>query len=118
MTHEPNNTYIALPDGEEAIATIREQFQLDLDAERENRREMEDDLRFSANDQWTDEAKKSRKGLPCLTINMTGQYVRQVTGDIRLIAFGNNYCSNRCAQRMHRRRKAGLQSQRFRRLSA
>lgn len=43
------------------------------------------DLRFAAGDQWPADirAQREKDGRPCLTINETMQFVRQVTGDMR-----------------------------------
>ena len=65
---------------------IRE-FQSDFDlahtAEAENRRDMLDDLRFAALDQWPEEVKTKRKGKPMLTLDRTGQPIRKILGDMR-----------------------------------
>ena len=46
----------------------------------------EDDLKFSAGEQWDPEDVKARHnaGKPVMTVDMTGKFVRQVTGDIRI----------------------------------
>ena len=56
-----------------------------VDHERENLTAAMDDLRFRAGDQWPAESRQERENSnrPVLTINRTGQFVRQVTGDIR-----------------------------------
>lgn len=56
-----------------------------IEAETFNRTEAEEDIRFAWGDQWPDQIKTSRESehRPCLTINKTGQYVRQVVNDSR-----------------------------------
>ena len=70
----------------EMLTRIREDWQTDIDAVRENRRKQEDDLYFVAYDQWDPKHRKWRegRGLPCLEMDETGQTLRQVEGDIRL----------------------------------
>lgn len=64
----------------------RERYTRGVDADRENREQAMDDMRFRAGDQWPDQVKEQRKSAerPCLTINKMGASVRQVTGDVRL----------------------------------
>jgi len=54
--------------------------------ERENREEALKDAKFRAGDQWDDDIKVQRKadGRPCFTINRLPQFIRQITGDMRL----------------------------------
>ncbi len=77
-----------LPDGfegEDAFCQwIREEFQLDLDADRLNRDAQLEDIEFFAGQQWKREDLDARKGRPCLTINTLPSFVAQVTGDIRI----------------------------------
>jgi Phage P22-like portal protein len=56
-----------------------------FDAERTNREEAVDDLKFRAGEQWPEEIRQERKNAdrPMLTINRTPQFVRQVIGDLR-----------------------------------
>ena len=65
------------------LETALNRFNLAYDAERENRAEMIDDLKFSNLDQWPEEVKRERAKKPMLTLDHTGQHVRQVIGDIR-----------------------------------
>ncbi len=53
---------------------------------RENNAEAEEDLRFVAGEQWheSDLQERQTDGRPALTINRMPQFIRQVTGDIRL----------------------------------
>src|SRR5262249_25768121 len=55
--------------------------------ERDNMEEAYDDLEFLAGNQWPAYAKQQREAeeRPILTINRLPQFVRQVTGDIRLM---------------------------------
>jgi len=55
--------------------------------ERDNMQEAYEDLEFLAGNQWPQYAKQQREAeeRPCLTINRLPQFVRQVTGDIRLM---------------------------------
>lgn len=57
--------------------------------EEENIAAAYEDLSFRAGDQWPSEAKKAREDptspRPCLTINQMPQFVRQVTGNIRMM---------------------------------
>ena len=56
------------------------------DFERTNLEEAREDLKFIAGEQWheTDREQRRTDGRPALTINRLPQFVRQVTGDIRL----------------------------------
>jgi hypothetical protein len=57
-----------------------------LSADRDNREAAQDDLHFLAGEQWDERVLRDRlrDGRPTLTINRLPQFVRQVTGDIRL----------------------------------
>lgn len=57
-----------------------------LDADRDNRDAAYDDLRFLSGEQWEETVKRQRvrDGRPTLTVNRLPQFIRQVTGDIRL----------------------------------
>ena len=65
---------------------ILELFHEAWEADRNNRDDAYEDLRFLAGDQWDSRAKAERElyRRPTLTINRMGQFVRQVTGDMRL----------------------------------
>ena len=54
--------------------------------DRDNREAAQDDLKFLAGEQWDPVVERRRiaEGRPCLTINRLPQFVRQVTGDLRL----------------------------------
>lgn len=84
----PKGPKIAAPEGykdeAEFLKEARERFQRASDWDRENREAALEDAEFAAGDQWDDDARKSRAGLPCLTINRLPQYIAQVVGDIRI----------------------------------
>lgn len=65
---------------------ILELFEEDWKADENNRDQSYDDLRFLAGDQWDASARAEREAArrPMVTINRVGQFVRQVTGDMRL----------------------------------
>ena len=71
-------------DDADFLRTATERLRYGLEADRENREADIDDRKFRAGEQWPEEVKQQRVNRPCLTINRTGQFVRQVTGDIRL----------------------------------
>lgn len=64
----------------------REQYIDAVSAERENIRRAQDDIAFAAGEQWEVATRQERETdrRPCLTFDRTMQFVRQVTGDIRL----------------------------------
>lgn len=69
---------------DEAILKLaKARFDKAFNAETNNRTRMLDDLKFANLDQWPDEVKEERKDKPMLTLDHTGQHVRQVVGDIR-----------------------------------
>lgn len=69
----------------EILEKARERFKLAIDAEQEIRELAEEDLRFSAGEQWPDDIKTSRQldNRPCLTINRLPQFIHQITNDQR-----------------------------------
>lgn len=71
---------------EDFLRLCRERYARAIDADRENREQALDDLQFRVGEQWPDDIRKSREdeGRPVLTVNRTSQFVRQVTGDIRI----------------------------------
>lgn len=71
-------------DEAEFLREALERYRDALDHEKANRDEMLDDFKFFAGEQWADDVKRERVDRPCLTINRLPQFVRQVTGDIRL----------------------------------
>lgn len=66
---------------ERILKEARRRFAEAAEAEEETRREALIDLKFRAGDQWKPEAKQLRESQnrPCITINRTQQFVRQVT---------------------------------------
>jgi hypothetical protein len=71
---------------DDLIREARERYSEALDAELDNRSQMEEDLKFAALEQWDEQlvAERRRVGRPCLVMDRIGQVVRQVTGDARL----------------------------------
>lgn len=69
----------------DVIKEARSRFDEAQDADRTNREAALDDLNFRAGEQWPDNIRKAREQSkrPCLTFNRVGQFVRQVTGDLR-----------------------------------
>lgn len=68
---------------EEYLEDMREEYELDLEADRDNRREAIEDKKFASGEQWDPQVIAHRKGLPCLTINQIPQFVAQLIGDWR-----------------------------------
>lgn len=68
---------------EDYLKDMRETYQNDLDADRENREEALEDKKFTAGEQWDPAVLEARKGLPCLKINTVPQFTAQVVGDWR-----------------------------------
>ena len=68
---------------EEFLEDMRKEYQLDVDFDRENRKEALDDKQFAAGEQWDQEVLRQRSGLPCLTINTVPQFIAQLVGDWR-----------------------------------
>ena len=60
---------------EDFLEEMREEYQLDLDADRMNREAALDDKKFAAGEQWDPIVLQHRKGLPCLVINSVPQFV-------------------------------------------
>lgn len=71
-------------DEAEFLTEARDRFQMGVDFDRENRDAGMEDAKFAAGEQWDEEAKASRAGLPCLVINRLPQFIAQVVGDIRI----------------------------------
>lgn len=68
---------------EDFLTEMREEYELDLSADEENRKNAIEDKKFAAGEQWDPEVLKHREGLPCLTINSVPQFVAQLVGDWR-----------------------------------
>lgn len=67
------------------IETARKRFRTIVDAESDLRREMLEDRKFRAGEQWKLEDRKAREedGRPCLTVNRLPQFIRLVTNQQR-----------------------------------
>jgi hypothetical protein len=76
-----------IPDGfadaEAFLKDMREQYETDVEFDRENRRQALDDKKFAAGEQWDPIVLEQRKGLPCLVINQIPQFTAQLVGDWR-----------------------------------
>lgn len=85
-----------LPEGEDAedqatadpfaiLKAARRLYDAAWNHEEHNIREGYDDLEVKAGNQWDESEKLEREeeGRPCETVNKTGQFIRQVTGDMR-----------------------------------
>ena len=74
-----------LSDDEALLKECRERLQMCIDAEKDNRTEAIDDLRFGAGQQWPEEMRRMREveARPCLTINKLPAFLHQVTNDQR-----------------------------------
>ncbi len=70
-------------DQETFLQEMRETYQLDVQADRENRDEAAEDKRFAAGEQWDPAVLQLRTGLPCLVINQVPQFTAQLVGDWR-----------------------------------
>lgn len=71
-------------DSVEAFLTdMRENYQADIEFDRENREQALDDKKFAAGEQWDPVVLEQRKGLPCLVINSIPQFTAQLVGDWR-----------------------------------
>lgn len=68
---------------EDFLQDMREEYQLDIDFDRENREQAIEDKKFAAGDQWDPVVLEHRKGLPCLVINSVPQFIAQLIGDWR-----------------------------------
>lgn len=64
---------------------IIEQVEQDWRADRDNRDDALSDLKFAGGDQWNAAVKSQREaeGRPVVTINRMGQFIRQVSGNLR-----------------------------------
>lgn len=78
---------MSTPD-EKIIATALKRFKRLEEVEAENRRLALEDLKFSLGDQWDEAIRRAREtdpngARPCLTLDKTDQYIRQVVNDCR-----------------------------------
>lgn len=58
-------------------------YKASVEATQENRRDMIDDQRFAAGDQWPDDVKAMRVGRPMQTVNRLPAFIDQIVGDAR-----------------------------------
>ena len=76
-----------IPEGFESIEAflkdMREEYELDMQADDENRREAIEDKKFTAGEHWDPQVLKQREGLPNLVINSIPQFTAQLVGDWR-----------------------------------
>jgi hypothetical protein len=70
---------------DDIVKEAREFFEYADERESENRRRARADIRFSAGEQWDERVRNQREldRRPCLTMDKTGQYLRQVENDAR-----------------------------------
>lgn len=68
---------------DDLIKEAREAIESSYQYDRDNRREAMQDLRFTAGFQWSDADRAERAGRPMITINRSGQFLRQVSNPIR-----------------------------------
>ncbi len=70
---------------EKFLKTARKRFNLADEAVKEIRKKGDEDLQFRLGNQWDDFTRKQREsyGRPCLTINRTPQFIKQITNDMR-----------------------------------
>lgn len=71
-------------DSVEAFLTdMREEYEADIDFDKQNREEALSDKKFAAGEQWDPVVLEQRKGLPNLSINSIPQFTAQLVGDWR-----------------------------------
>lgn len=84
-TTEVSKNYV--PEGfktrEAFLKDMREEYELDIEYDRDNREQAIEDKKFAAGDQWDPIVLEHRKGLPCLVINSVPQFIAQLVGDWR-----------------------------------
>ena len=76
-----------IPEGFESkeafLKDMREEYELDVQADDDNRKEAIDDKKFAAGEQWDPRVLQHREGLPNLIINSIPQFIAQLVGDWR-----------------------------------
>lgn len=72
-------------DDADFIAMALKRYDAGYSHERDNINWAYEDLEIRAGNQWPEYAKKARKDRPTLTVNRIPQFVRQITGDIRMM---------------------------------
>jgi hypothetical protein len=65
------------------LEDLRQDYELDVEADHDNRAQAIDDKNFAAGNQWDPIVLEQRQGLPCLVINSIPQFTAQVVGDWR-----------------------------------
>ncbi len=87
MTFEGRADKDYVPEGFESkehfLQDMRENYEADVDYDRENREAAIEDKKFSAGEQWDPVVLQQREGLPCLVINNIPQFTAQLVGDWR-----------------------------------
>lgn len=82
---KPKKDYV--PEGfdseEDYLSDMRETYELDIQADDDNRKAALEDKKFTAGEQWDPVVLEQRKGLPCLSINSIPQFTAQLVGDWR-----------------------------------
>ena len=68
---------------EDFLEDMREEYDLDVDYEKDNREEALQDKKSAAGYQRDPDVLEQRKGLPCLVINSVPQFIAQLVGDWR-----------------------------------
>lgn len=85
LQYSPDVKKDYVPEGfksqESFLEDMRQEYQLDLDFDRENRLAAMDDKKFAAGEQWDPVVLSQRKGLPNLVINSVPQFTAQLVGD-------------------------------------
>lgn len=82
---ENNDAESSVKDDDKILEEIKQRFAICEEAYSEKRRLFDDDIKFSAGDQWDQGIKKERdkEGRPTLVINKINQSINQVTNDQR-----------------------------------
>lgn len=70
-------------DQDSYLKDLRETYQLDLEADQDNRKAALEDKKFVAGEQWDSRVLEERQNLPCLVINTVPQFTAQLIGDWR-----------------------------------
>jgi len=68
---------------DDLIKEARDAIQLSYEFDKDNREEAIEDLKFVAGQQWSDAARAERAGRPIITLNRSGQFLRQMANPIR-----------------------------------
>lgn len=75
---------LALRSEADFLKDVRDDYTRSTDADRMNREQAAIDLMWRTGEQWSQDVLRLRKGRPSLVFNRMPQFVRQVTGDIRM----------------------------------